>query len=38
MRKTVVGVMGGSVADEKTEAGARELGRLIAENCWGLVS
>ena len=38
MRRTVVGVMGGSVADEQTTAGARELGRLIAENGWVLVS
>jgi len=38
MRRTVVGVMGGSVADERTTAGARELGRLIAENGWVLVS
>jgi uncharacterized protein (TIGR00725 family) len=30
--------MGGSVADEKTAASARELGRLIAENGWVLVS
>ena len=38
MRKTVIGVMGGSVADEATAAAARELGRLIAENGWVLVS
>ncbi len=38
MRRTVVGVMGGSVADKQTTAGARELGRLIAENGWVLVS
>ncbi len=38
MRRTVVGVMGGSVADERTATGARELGRLIAENGWVLVS
>jgi uncharacterized protein (TIGR00725 family) len=30
--------MGGSVADEKTTAGAHELGRLIAQNGWVLVS
>jgi len=34
----MVGVMGGSVADEKTSAGAQELGRLIAEKGWVLVS
>jgi uncharacterized protein (TIGR00725 family) len=38
MRRTIVGVMGGSVADENTTAGARELGRLIAQNGWVLVS
>ena len=38
MRRTTVGVMGGSVADERTAAAARELGRLIAENGWVLVS
>jgi uncharacterized protein (TIGR00725 family) len=38
MRRTMVGVMGGSVADERTSAGARELGCLIAENGWVLVS
>ncbi len=38
MRRTTVGVMGGSVADEQTVAGARELGRLIAENGWVLIS
>jgi len=38
MRRTMVGVMGGSVADEQTAAGARELGRLIAEHGWVLVS
>jgi uncharacterized protein (TIGR00725 family) len=38
MRRTAVGVMGGCVADESTAAGARELGRLIAENGWVLVS
>ena len=38
MRRTIVGVMGGSVADERTASGARELGRLIAENGWVLVS
>ena len=38
MRRTMVGVMGGSVADERTSAGALELGRLIAKNGWVLVS
>ena len=38
MRRTMVGVMGGSVADERTAAGARELGRLIAERGWVLIS
>jgi uncharacterized protein (TIGR00725 family) len=38
MRRTMVGVMGGSVADERTSAGALELGRLIAQNGWVLVS
>lgn len=38
MRRTMVGVMGGSVADERTTAGALELGRLIAEEGWVLVS
>ncbi len=38
MRRTCIGVMGGSVADEATADGARQLGRLIAENGWVLVS
>ncbi len=38
MRKTCIGVMGGTVADAATTATARELGRLIAENNWVLVS
>jgi len=38
MRKITVGVMGGCTADERTAAGARELGRLIAVNGWVLVS
>jgi uncharacterized protein (TIGR00725 family) len=37
-RRTVVGVMGGSVADPRTLANARELGRLIAEHGWVLLS
>ncbi len=38
MRRTTVGVMGGCAADDSTAAGARELGRLIAENGWVLIS
>jgi uncharacterized protein (TIGR00725 family) len=38
MRRTVVGVMGGSVADERTTALSRELGRQIATSGWVLVS
>lgn len=38
MRKIVIGVMGGSTADEPTLAGARELGRRIAERGWVLLS
>lgn len=38
MRRTIVGVMGGSVADETTCAQAREIGRLIAVNGWALLS
>ena len=38
MRRTMVGVMGGCTADEQTIARALELGRLIAENGWVLVS
>lgn len=38
MRRTTVGVMGGCAADENTAAGARELGRMIAENGWVLIS
>jgi len=38
MRRTVIGVMGGSAADEETQATARELGRLIAENGWVLLN
>jgi len=38
MRRTMVGVMGGCSADEQTISGALELGRLIAENGWVLVS
>ena len=37
-RRTIVGVMGGSVADARTTALARELGRLIAANGWVLLS
>lgn len=38
MRRTVVGVMGGTEADAATAAGARELGRLIAGQGWVLLS
>ncbi len=38
MRKTIVGVMGGCSADERTLENAREIGRLIAENGWTLLS
>jgi uncharacterized protein (TIGR00725 family) len=38
MRRTIVGVMGGCAADESTLANATELGRLIAENGWVLLS
>jgi uncharacterized protein (TIGR00725 family) len=38
MRRTVVGVMGGTEADEATAAGAFAMGRLIAENGWALLS
>lgn len=38
MRKTIVGVMGGSVADDGTLEKARQLGRLIAEKGWVLLS
>lgn len=38
MRRTMVGVMGGCSADDQTTAYALELGRLIAENGWVLVS
>jgi len=37
MRRTVVGVMGGSIANAATEGQARELGRLIAEAGWVLL-
>jgi len=38
MRKTVIGVMGGTVADARTTELATELGRLIAERGWVLLS
>ena len=38
MRRTGGGVMGGSVADERTLAQAHELGRRIAEAGWVLLS
>lgn len=36
--RTIIGVMGGGVADEATTRAAHELGRLIAENRWVLLS
>lgn len=38
MSRTVIGVMGGSTADEATLANARGIGRRIAENGWVLLS
>ena len=38
MRKTIIGVMGGSTADERTTNNAREIGRRIAERGWVLLS
>ncbi len=38
MSRTVIGVMGGSSADERTVAQARELGGLIARRGWVLLS
>ncbi len=38
MRKTIIGVMGGCSADERTIQNAQELGRLIAEQGWVLLS
>lgn len=38
MRRVVVGVMGGSTADEATAAKARDLGRRIAEQGWVLLN
>lgn len=38
MRRTTIGVMGGCTADDRTTANARELGRLIAENGWTLIT
>ena len=38
MRRRVVGVMGGSKADERTCEAARELGRLIARRNWVLLN
>ena len=38
MRKTIVGVMGGCSANDRTIENAREMGRLIAENGWTLLS
>lgn len=38
MRRTCIGVMGGTTADAATAAKAEELGRLIAREGWVLVS
>ena len=38
MRKPIIGVMGGSKANRKVEAMARDLGRLIAERGWILLN
>lgn len=38
MRRTVIGVMGGTEADERTAANAFALGRLIATSGWALLS
>jgi uncharacterized protein (TIGR00725 family) len=38
MRRTIIGVMGGSTADARTEALAEALGRGIAERGWVLLS
>lgn len=38
MRRTIIGVMGGSRADERTTAHALELGRLIGARGWVLLN
>ena len=38
MRRTVIGVMGGTEADERTAANAFAVGRLIASSGWALLS
>jgi uncharacterized protein (TIGR00725 family) len=38
MRRTIVGVMGGSACDERTRQNAYELGRLIAGRGWVLLN
>ncbi len=38
MRKTMVGIMGGNAANKETIASAYNMGRLIAEHGWTLVS
>lgn len=38
MSRTIIGVMGGTSADETTTRNATELGRLIAGNGWVLLS
>ena len=36
--QTIVGVMGGALADEAVTANAREIGRLVADNRWTLLT
>jgi len=38
MRRTIVGVMGGTSADARTQENAYQLGRLIAEHGWVLLN
>jgi uncharacterized protein (TIGR00725 family) len=38
MRRTVIGVMGGSEADERTTRNAYEVGQLIATRGWALLN
>ncbi len=38
MRQTMVGIMGGNVADEQSKNVAYAMGGLIAESGWTLVS
>ena len=38
MRRTIIGVMGGSIADDRTLHNAYEIGRLIAEHGWVMLN